>query len=96
MRSCCKLGGAYTIGDEALVGVDPGIEFTERLLWMGIEAVIEDITVLAKDKVTEEVKGASAFDLMKACLSAGFGVIAMAVVVVRKPEIMNSYPHRSE
>jgi hypothetical protein len=93
-----KLGHMDTVGDNALMNRDPGIEFSEWLLQMYVvKIVIEEVTVLNENKVLKKVEcSCSALGLMLACLGFGFGCTAAVVFVPCEPDIVDANPESPE
>ena len=89
-----EFGHTNSVGYEALVRRDPGVQFAEWLLEMSLDAIIEDITVFTEDQIFETIESwDGVVGLMLAGLSLGFARVAMAVVIYGTPEIMDPDPH---
>ena len=61
---------------------------------MGVEIVVEDISVFTQDRVLEEIQGADGTaSLLMVDLGSGFICASMAIVIPGQPEVVDAYPH---
>jgi hypothetical protein len=51
VRTGCEISHADTIGNEALMGCNAGVEFSEGLLKMDLKIGVEDVVILTEDFV---------------------------------------------
>jgi hypothetical protein len=80
IRASCEFCCTGTVGDEALVGSNPGVEFTERLLEMSFHIIKENVTVFTENQILELIEYSDRpLSLLFACLSLCFGSAAVAV-----------------
>jgi hypothetical protein len=92
-----QFGHTDTVGNEALVHCNPGVQFAKGLLEMYVDTVIEDVAVLTEDEGFKSIEGSDgALGLVLTGLAAGFARVAMAVLVAGGPKVVDTDPHGTE
>ena len=84
---CIQTGGKFccmgTVGNEALVGSYPGVEFTEGLLEVSFKIIKENVTVFTENQILELIECTDhPLSLLFAGLSLCFGSTAVAVQIL--------------
>ncbi len=61
---------------------------------MGVEIVVEDISVFTQDRVLEEIQGADGTaSLLMVGLGSGFICASVAIIIPGQLEVVDVYPH---
>jgi hypothetical protein len=91
--SGCKVGNSNAIGNNALVGSDPRVQFTGRLLEVNFNVRVDNVLILTENFVTKTVeRSEGSLGLLMASLEFFFGRASISVFISSCPEVRNADP----
>jgi hypothetical protein len=91
-----KVSRTDTISDEALMGSDPGVQFTEGLLEVIFYVREKNVSVFAENLVPQGVESSNGvLGLLVVRLKFFFSGSAVSVMITGSPKVVNADPQRA-